>query len=69
MVTGDQVEGPHYSISEELKALAITGAALDRLGLMGPDAKSAIKACQGEQRLLRQNALRQTTIADHFKPQ
>lgn len=68
-VNGCDDQKSHYSVSEESKALPIPSAALVSLAPMRPDAKSAIKACQRELRLLKWNALRQMIILDHSKPQ
>lgn len=65
--TDNNDEPVQYGTAEEPMLFAIAGAALERLGLMNPYAKSALYACQTETCLLKQAALRQTKILDHFK--
>lgn len=55
-----------YTVDEELKGVAVTNAALSRLGLLTADLGSKLRGCQRELRAQKIAELKQTTITDHF---
>lgn len=60
-------EDEGYSISEELKGLAVASAALDRYGLLDGEIRKRISACQRELRLAKVKDLTQLSIPDLLK--
>ena len=66
VVEGEEDEMEEYSITEQLKALAISTASVERLGFGDNAYLKAVRGCQKELRAQKAASLRQTTIVEHF---
>ena len=63
----DGGEEEEESPEMQLKCLAVAKASLERRGVLTEACLKAIRDCQRELRLEKQQKLRQTTILDHFR--
>lgn len=65
----DEEGGEIFSAKEELRALAIASATIERLGTLNEEVREALMASQIALRLQKAGSIRLTTITDHFSTQ